>query len=173
MSNQKNFGHIRLPMFSLSANKCEKHEVFSNIFIQSFHKCEKDFAERDFDKAEQDFGAKPKENPTFACNKFTKLWTFCDFRQKKVTNILNQGSKLTFLTTCPSDTWNQMSTCPRKFPLARKKNRVNKFWGNFGKKFVKSTFWQRTLNLQDKHSRKSYFANQVFMHDAMSDVNVT
>ena len=39
----------------------------------------------------------------------------------------DQGSKLTFLTTCPSGKCYHMSTCPRKFQLAWK-TRYSKFW---------------------------------------------
>ena len=66
-----------------------------------------------------------------------------------------------------------MSTCPRKFQLAGIKIGTISFEVNFGKKFVKCTSWQKAPNLQNKRSRVSYFANQVFVHDVMSDVNVT
>ena len=61
----------------------------------------------------------------------------------------------------------KISTCREK------KIGTISFEVKFGNKFVKCTSYQKALNLQNNRSRVSYFENQVFVHDVMSDVNVT
>ena len=78
----------------------------------------------------------------------------------KIRNILsrvtegpwdNSGVEINFLTTCPSDKWYQMSTCPRKFQLARKKIFTLSFELFFylWKKVWEIYFLAKTLNLDN------------------------
>ena len=60
---------------------------------------------------------------------------------------------------------------PEKISTCREKNKYNKF-DEWGKKFALCTSWQKALTLQNKRSRASYFENQVFVRDVMSDSDV-